>query len=109
MTRLSDSLPGSHFFPCPVSPAFCPPTSCTRATFKGVPVGTVKGIRLGAGWEGIALLLAGAGCSGRRVKVCPPAQFHGKARRTPQWRRPTHKLIPSIGGEGRSGEEVQCM
>jgi len=44
----------------------------------GVPVGTVKGIRLGAGWEGIALLLAGAGCSGRRVRVCPQPNSTGK-------------------------------
>ena len=53
----------------------------------GVPVGTVKGIRLGAGWEGIALLLAGAGCSGRRVRVCPHAQLLRKARRTAHRRK----------------------
>src|SRR5581483_10717237 len=52
-----------------------------------MPVGTIKGIRLGTGWEEIALLVAGVGGSGRRLRVCAQAEYQGNERKTIQSRK----------------------
>jgi len=57
----------------------------------------------------MALLLAGAGCSGRTSQGLPLSPIPRESEKDTPMEKTTHKLIPSIGGEGRTGEEVQCM